>query len=62
MPKSRPARFVALATLLARAHPHLAPGAIEDGLVLVDGRPITNPAALVRADCALRVRAPTPLR
>ncbi len=51
----RGARFVALVDLLASERPGHETGAIADGRVLVDGRVLTNPAAKVRADAALRV-------
>ena len=62
-PKSR-APFVALATVLRRRYPVLAdPGAtIASGQVLVDGAPIANPAARVRADESVRILRPQPLR
>jgi 23S rRNA (cytidine1920-2'-O)/16S rRNA (cytidine1409-2'-O)-methyltransferase len=55
MPTSRRARFVALASLLARRRPEVDPVAIAAGRVLVDGRVLTNPHARVRLDAALRV-------
>ena len=62
-PKSR-APFVALATLLRRRYPVLAdPGAtIAAGQVLVDGAPIANPSARVRADASVRILRRQPLR
>ena len=59
MSKTRRARFVALADLLARRRPDVDPQAIGAGQVLVDGRVVANPAARVRGDAALRV---TPAR
>ena len=62
-PKSR-APFVALATLLRRRYSVLAdPGAtIAAGRVLVDGAPIANPSARVRADASVRILRRQPLR
>ena len=56
-----------MATLLRqlrRIRPELddPEGAIRAGLVLVDGRFVTNPASQVRAGAAITVRARTPLR
>jgi 23S rRNA (cytidine1920-2'-O)/16S rRNA (cytidine1409-2'-O)-methyltransferase len=64
MPRPRRAPFVALTTLLSRRCPDAgdARRLITDGLVLVDGAPVVNPAARVRADAALRVLRPRPLR
>ena len=59
MSKSRRARFVALADLLARHRPDVDPSAIAAGRVLADGRFLTNPAARVRVDASIRVQ---PLR
>jgi 23S rRNA (cytidine1920-2'-O)/16S rRNA (cytidine1409-2'-O)-methyltransferase len=53
--KRRRARFVALVDLLARCHPELHPDAIAVGRVLVDGRVLTNPRAMVRSDASVRV-------
>ncbi len=55
MAKPRRARHVALTVLLARRRFDADVGVITSGRVLVDGRVITNPAALVRSDSALRV-------
>jgi 23S rRNA (cytidine1920-2'-O)/16S rRNA (cytidine1409-2'-O)-methyltransferase len=56
MAKRRRARFVALTSLLAVHHPEVdADSAIATGRVLVDGRALTNPAAQVRSDAAVRV-------
>lgn len=49
------ARFVALIDLLARHHVEVDSNLISSGRVLVDGRVISNPAARVRADSALRI-------
>jgi len=47
---------VALTSLLSTRHPGVdANAAIASGRVLVDGRPITNPAARVRADAAVQL-------
>ncbi len=62
MAKLRRARFVALTVLLARRRFDADDGVITSGRVLVDGRVISNPAALVRSDCALRVLPTAPLR
>jgi 23S rRNA (cytidine1920-2'-O)/16S rRNA (cytidine1409-2'-O)-methyltransferase len=58
------APFVALPALLQRRFPDLVDpnGAVTNGRVLVDGAPVTNPAARVRADASLRVRTSEPLR
>lgn len=55
MPKSRRARIIALADLLARRRPELDIGVIADGRVLVDGRVLDNPRARVRSDASLRI-------
>jgi 23S rRNA (cytidine1920-2'-O)/16S rRNA (cytidine1409-2'-O)-methyltransferase len=55
VPKPRRARLVALVDLLALRRPDVDPNAVSEGRVIVDGRVITNPAALVRADSSLRV-------
>ncbi len=62
-PKAR-APFVALPHLLRRRFPEVADpvGVITGGFVLVDGASITNPAARVRADAAVRVLTPKTLR
>jgi 23S rRNA (cytidine1920-2'-O)/16S rRNA (cytidine1409-2'-O)-methyltransferase len=57
--KPRRPRFVALARLLLHAHPDAPPDAIADGRVLVDGRIINNPHALVRLDASVQL---APLR
>lgn len=61
--KSR-APFVALAALLRRRYPALLDPreAIASGSVLVDGAPIANPSARVRADASVRVLRRQPLR
>lgn len=54
--KGRP-HLRALKQLVNEAHPELdAIEAIVRGLVLVDGRVVTNPASLVRRDAAIAVR------
>jgi 23S rRNA (cytidine1920-2'-O)/16S rRNA (cytidine1409-2'-O)-methyltransferase len=62
-PRTR-ARFVALPTLLRRRFPALADPAatIASGHVLVDGAPVSNPAARVRADASVRIVGPRTLR
>lgn len=55
MSRSRRARFVALASLLASRRPDVDPASITAGRVLVDGRVLTNPAARVRLDASLWV-------
>ncbi len=55
-------RFVALIDLVAQLRPDVDPSAIDAGRVLIDGRFITNRAARIRADAALRVLAPQRLR
>ncbi len=49
------ARFVALTHLLAHHHVEVDSDVISSGRVLVNGRVLTNPAARVRADSALRI-------
>jgi 23S rRNA (cytidine1920-2'-O)/16S rRNA (cytidine1409-2'-O)-methyltransferase len=62
-PRTR-APFVALPILLRRRFPAVDdPSAvIATGHVLVDGAPISNPAARVRADASVRIVEPRPLR
>jgi 23S rRNA (cytidine1920-2'-O)/16S rRNA (cytidine1409-2'-O)-methyltransferase len=64
MPSRKHAPFVALAALLQRRYPDVdnATLHISRGHVLVDGRVISNPRALVRADSSVRVREARPLR
>ena len=62
MSKPRRARFVALADLLRHHRPDIDPDAIRAGNVLIDGRVLTNPAARVRADAAIRVAPARRLR
>ena len=62
MAKLRRARFVALTVLLARRGFDANVDVIGSGRVLVDGRVITNAAALVRSDSALRVLPAAQLR
>jgi 23S rRNA (cytidine1920-2'-O)/16S rRNA (cytidine1409-2'-O)-methyltransferase len=52
---SHRARFVALINLLARHQIEDDSNVIASGRVLVDGRVISNPAARVRADAALKI-------
>lgn len=61
MPKHR-ARFIALEELVARRKLDADEALIKAGHVLLDGRVISNPAARVRADAAVRVRAGSRLR
>ena len=66
-PRARPKRE-RLSDALARARPELAGDAaavaalVADGRVLVDGRPVLNPAAMVPLGSALTVRPEPPLR
>jgi 23S rRNA (cytidine1920-2'-O)/16S rRNA (cytidine1409-2'-O)-methyltransferase len=62
-PRTR-APFVALPALLRRRFPALPDPAatIASGHVLVDGAPISNPFARVRADASIRIVRPRPLR
>ena len=64
MPRRKRARFVALLTLLQRRFPDLDEPArlIGEGAVVVDGAAATNPRMCVRADAAVRVQRPRPLR
>ena len=64
MPTGRRAPFVALPTLLQRRFPDLDDPAqlIGKGIVLVNGVPATNPRTCVRADAAIRIHRPRPLR
>lgn len=53
----------ALVDLVRTLRPDLDPAeAIAAGLVLVNGRPVTNPRSRVRADAAVTVRGADPLR
>jgi 23S rRNA (cytidine1920-2'-O)/16S rRNA (cytidine1409-2'-O)-methyltransferase len=58
------APFVALITLLHNRFPSVTDPsrAIADGLVLVDGAPVTNPKSRVRRTASVRVLTPGPLR
>jgi 23S rRNA (cytidine1920-2'-O)/16S rRNA (cytidine1409-2'-O)-methyltransferase len=60
--RSRRARFVALRSLLVGLEVEARMDAIAHGRVLVDGRVIDNPAALVRSDAVVRVVAERRLR
>jgi 23S rRNA (cytidine1920-2'-O)/16S rRNA (cytidine1409-2'-O)-methyltransferase len=64
VPTGRRAPFVALLTLLQRRFPDLDDPAqlISEGIVLVNGVPSANPRTCVRADAAIRIRRPRPLR
>ena len=62
MAKPRRARFVALTALLARRRFDADVRVITSGRVLVDGRVVANPAALVRSDAALRILPTARLR
>lgn len=64
MAKNKRARFVALTSLLSRRYRELDNVAelIARGGVIVDGGPVLNPAARVRADAAIRVVGPARLR
>ncbi len=62
-PKQR-ARFVALSGLMRRRFPEVdePEELISGGLVLVDGAPVSSPRAFVRADAAIKIVRPKPLR
>lgn len=64
MARKHRARFVALVRLLEEQHPHLEDPTrgVVDGLVVVDGRTVTNPRARVRKDASVRVVARRELR
>jgi 23S rRNA (cytidine1920-2'-O)/16S rRNA (cytidine1409-2'-O)-methyltransferase len=64
VPPRKRARFVALLTLLQRRFPDLDEPArlIGEGVVVVDGAASTNPRTRVRADAAVRIQRPRPLR
>ena len=64
MPAARRAPLVALLTLLQRRFPGLDDPArlIEEGTVLVNGVPAQSPRTRVRADAAVQIRHPRPLR
>ncbi len=63
MPSRKRAPFVALTTLLRRRFPDVDPSCVVSRRqVLVDGVPITNVRARVRADSAVRVSSARPLR
>lgn len=64
MPTGRRVPFVALLTLLQRRFPDLDDPAqlIGTGAVLVNGVPTANPRTRVRADAAIRIHHPRPLR
>jgi 23S rRNA (cytidine1920-2'-O)/16S rRNA (cytidine1409-2'-O)-methyltransferase len=64
VPSRKRVPFVALLTLLNRRFPQLDDPVrqIDQGLVLVNGAPATNPQAQVRRDAAIRLVRPRPLR
>ena len=64
MPAAGRAPFTALVTLLQRRFPGLDEPAqlIKEGVVLVNGVPAASPRTRVRADAAIRIRHPRPLR
>jgi 23S rRNA (cytidine1920-2'-O)/16S rRNA (cytidine1409-2'-O)-methyltransferase len=64
MSAARRAPLVALLTLLQRRFPGLDDPAelIKEGTVLVDGVPAQSPRTRVRADAAIQIRHPRPLR
>jgi 23S rRNA (cytidine1920-2'-O)/16S rRNA (cytidine1409-2'-O)-methyltransferase len=64
MPAARRAPVVALLTLLQRRFPGLDDPArlIKEGAVLVNGVPAASPRTHVRADAAIQIRHPRPLR
>jgi len=64
MPAARRAPVVALLTLLQRRFPGLDDPArlIKEGAVLVGGVPAASPRTRVRADAAIQIRHPRPLR
>jgi 23S rRNA (cytidine1920-2'-O)/16S rRNA (cytidine1409-2'-O)-methyltransferase len=64
MPAARRAPVITLLTLLQRRFPGLDDHArlIKEGAVLVDGVPAESPRTRVRADAAIRIRHPRPLR
>jgi 23S rRNA (cytidine1920-2'-O)/16S rRNA (cytidine1409-2'-O)-methyltransferase len=64
VPSHKRAPLVALLTLLRRRFPDLGEPAqlISEGVVVVNGAPATNPRTRVRADAAIRIQRPRPLR
>jgi 23S rRNA (cytidine1920-2'-O)/16S rRNA (cytidine1409-2'-O)-methyltransferase len=64
VPTHKRAPLVALLTLLQRNFPDLDNPAqlLDEGLVLVNGAPSTNPRTRVRADAAIRIHRPRQLR
>ena len=64
MPAASRAPLVALLTVLQRRFPGLDDPArlIKEGAVLVNGVPAESPRTRVRADAAIRIRHPRPLR
>ncbi len=57
MSRTRKARFVALTQRIRHTYPHATDpvALIRQGVVLVNGVIVTNPAALVRSDATIRV-------
>ena len=64
MPAAGRAPFASLVTLLQRRFPDLDDPAqlIKEGAVLVNGVPAASPRTRVRADAAIQIRHPRPLR
>lgn len=64
MPSHKRAPLVALITLLQRRFPDLDEPArlISEGVVIVNGAPAANPRTRVRADAAIAIQRPRPLR
>ncbi len=64
MPHKKRLRFVALTYLVRKHFPDMGEPEtlVASSRVLVDGASVSNPRALVRADAAIRVVSPKPLR
>jgi 23S rRNA (cytidine1920-2'-O)/16S rRNA (cytidine1409-2'-O)-methyltransferase len=64
VPSRKRAPLVVLLTLLRRRFPDLDEPAqlISEGVVVVDGAPAASPRTRVRADAAIRIQRPRPLR
>jgi len=64
VPPSKRARLTALLTVVRCRFPDVDEPArlISEGVVLVNGTPSTNPRTRVRADAAVRIQYPRPLR
>jgi len=64
LPHKKRLRFTALTYLVRKHFPDMGEPEtlVASGRVLVDGAPVANPRALVRADAAIRVVSPKPLR